>query len=1104
MNTENKSAADKRYLHNLEYFYSSYTDHPQEILSSLKGKSDHESIRQKLAILLNSKDYKKAAKLIIKKKPHEAWYDLAVVALTNSGYGDKVDELLRWASKQETKIWHRAIHLYAINRFKQIWRNRKNSEEIQIGSLDKTEQKELNQLTETIQPLLKYIEGLGKTTSKSQEEVLNVALKSFALLEDKQNTSQYSSYSHDSLTLANLVLYGLIELTRDLIEDLESNYPDSYEAQKLAILIKTKYETFNKEDFEEAIKRLTKYLSSKDRKVEIFQILKDIAYKFGEPFIETLEQNVAMLLSEDERLLKLFNCERLLNQKALPEADKILSETKDENDPVWLQLYGRYLYLMGDTKVALEYFNKARLLLPHPELINSTAKLAFETEDYGLSVELLKKELENEPDNLSLLNNIAAACFRKGDYKLAAEYFGKLKELKPEELSYYLNLATCYAQIGNSQKAIETYDDICNRSDAPLEAFLSKAFLIRINDPVKAFDSILPLKDEYWDSPQYLQAMLDLSYRAGKEEYGHQAMLKLMELQRQGKAPQEILQGKTIEDLKVHINEWNKKVEFVNKNILTGKLPWLMSDHWQNHTAYMGWYIRTQPLAWRIEEPLNCASFSIYSTNSFSVVKLSDDTTKLDFIECPAKDTNIAVDLSAIITLHRLGLLETCLKYFSKIYIPQEYPTKLLKDSDNLVIHQRTRKTSAEAIKKAIDNGQIIILEDIGRSGDRPFPFVHEHTLPEKEEEHYYRLIDLIQVAYDTGRLNEEKYDALKNIAHKPSGIDPEHPGLKHGQSIYVDIHTLYSICQIDIESLGPILNTFRVYISKADQLRNSGETIQIETQEQLKSWNDQLLQFIRDKGEFIKEPHNPVPELQEDNVYLASCWVAKGKSLPLLADDRVLQVLAINENKSIEHPSFSTDRVLLKLFEEKLLDIETLSDAFLTLMKWRYRFIVPTKHIMVFLAKRYKKHPPGQDLQEVALYLHDCIRDPGLFAGPENTTLKESMAAKLYATWTRLITEFLAGIWADSEFSEEAAKKTTEWTLKEFSPSVPKNIISNNLQMLEVLPKVIFDYFLALTFTIDDTSRANRALQAIAQGLHMSESEYFKAVSEMVDKYGK
>jgi hypothetical protein len=401
------------------------------------------------------------------------------------------------------------------------------------------------------------------------------------------------------------------------------------------------------------------------------------------------------------------------------------------------------------------------------------------------------------------------------------------------------------------QKALETYDVICKRDDAPLHAFLARAYLIRINDPVKAFDSILPLKDGYWENPQYVQAVLDLSYKAGKEEYGNQALLKLRELQLQGKAPSEILQEKTIEDLKIHMKDWNKRVEIINSNILSGKFPWLMADHWQRHSAYMGWYIRTQPFSWRIEEPLTCASFSIYSTNGFSVVKLSDDTTKLDFMECPTKDADVVIDLSSLITLHRLDLLEECIKYFGKKYIPQEYLPRLLQDSDSLVIHQLTRKTSIEAIKKAIDAGQIMI-EDTRISGDHALPFVNEHTLPKKEDGHYYRLIDLIQVAYDIGRLNEEKYNALKSIAHEQSGVDPKHPSLKRGQSVLVDLHTLYSICQIDIESLGPVMNTFRIHISKADQLRNSGEISNVETQEQLKSWNDQLLQFLRNIATII------------------------------------------------------------------------------------------------------------------------------------------------------------------------------------------------------------------------------------------------------------
>jgi tetratricopeptide (TPR) repeat protein len=1092
-------------LKSLEAFLLSKEKGAEEGISALGKSSEPDLIRRKLSILLDSEQFGEAVSLINDLPLHERWCDKAISAYVRNGNIAKAKETIEWTKTiDDEPLRNRCRLFYADSCYAKALQNRKEGDVILPGTLSDKEKEELTDILNILEPILAKVSAEKKVFQEIESLALQIAIRINYLFCDIQKIRNLSnlllSREPIPLEVGRLALNRLITIPSNVPERFRKEHSDSFEAQLLASLLESEVFGQHGNAFEN-IKKSTYMAQNEEQKIGLCKVLYQISLCLGKKELNEVKDICIGYFGEDHRLVSLIQADIFVREKELDKAYEYLMKAKDENDPAWLQIYAEYLHLSGKQPEALEYMNRACSILPHPELLKATAKLAFEMKRYDRSIELLTQELTSEPDNISLLNNIAAAYFRKGDYESAAKYYEKLKGIRPEELSYLLNLATCYAQIGNSQKAIEAYDDVCKRNDAPLEVFLSRAFLIRINDPVDAFKSILPLKDKYWENPQYLQVVLDLSYRAGKEEYGHQAMLKLMELQRQGKAPQEILQAKTIEDLKSHMNEWNKRVEYINKNILTGKLPWLMSDHWQNHTAYMGWYLRTQPLPWRIEEPLNCASFSIYSTNSFSVIKLSNDTTRLDFIECPAKDTDIVIDLSAIITLHRLSLLEISLNYFSKRFVPQEYPAKLLKDSDNLVIHQLTRKTSAETIKRAIDNGQIIILEDVGSVGDKPFPFVHEHTLPEKEKEHYYRLIDMIQVAYDTGRLNEEKYNALKKIAHKPSGINPEHPGLKHGQSILVDILTLYSISQIDIKSLGPILNTFKIHISKEDQIRNSGEIIQIETQEQLKLWNYQLLQLIRDKDEFIKEHPNSVPELKEDNVYVASCWVAKEKSLPLLADDRVLQVLAINENKSIEYPSFGTDRLLLKLFEENLIDIETLSNAFLTLMKWRYRFIVPTKDVLIALAKRYKKHPPGQDLQDTALYLHDCMRDPGLFGGPENTTLKESMAVKLCVTWTRIIAEFLVGVWADLEFNEESAKNITEWTLKEFCPSLPKNMI-HNLSKLEMLPKLILDNFLVQTFNIKDASRTNKALQIIAEGLNMDETQYFKAVSEVIDIY--
>ena len=356
--------------------------------------------------------------------------------------------------------------------------------------------------------------------------------------------------------------------------------------------------------------------------------------------------------------------------------------------------------------------------------------------------------------------------------------------------------------------------------------------------------------------------------------------------------------------------------------------------------------------------------------------------------------------------------------------------------------------------------------------------------------------------AYNAGKLNEARYNTLKHIAHKPSGNDTNHPGLKYGDAIFVDLHTLYSICQVDAESLGPILETFKVFVSKQDQIRNSNEVTQIGTQENIKSMNDDLLDICREDNRLVKLTHTKDSRV-DDDVFLASWSLSKELSLPLLADDRVLQNLALHENKDVELAAFSVDSLLPKLYEEKLIDIDVLTNAFLQLVRWRYRFIIPTREVLLNLVKRYKKHPPGKDLQEVVLYAHACMRSPGLFGGAENTTHKESMAARLYLCWLRLIVEFIVDVWGESDFTEEASKSLTEWAIIEFMPSLPRVLGANSLNFAANSLKAVLDYFLAFNFRIKDVARADKALQIIIECLNIDETDYFKAVSEVINRYG-
>lgn len=1103
---ENRESLGEK-LKSLEAFLVSKEKGGVDDALELLGESiSPEVVRRKLGILNDSDRLDEAVELLKTVALNEKWCDRAICTYVKKGDLPKAKELIEWAKEKDDELLKNRCRLfYAETYYSKCWQGRENNSTVFPETLSDDEKAILSDCLSVLDPILIKVRAEKMIGNEIESLAVQMSLEmSYLLNAKKQEIESLCELLVNRkplpLKLGQMALAKMCTLPQDIPSRYRIEYPNNIDAHIIASLIESEILKRRLTAFEE-IKKAESLIANDLQKEDYCKALYQITQHLDNDAVIETEQIFSRILGSEHRFSFFIHAEIFIREEKYELAKECLDKAKNENDPNWLQLYAACFYYTDKQPEALKYMEKACSLLHHSGLRISTARLAFETENYDLTIKLLSEELKSNPEDTFLLSNIAAAYFRKGAFEDATVYYKKLNLINPDEKSYRVNLATSYTQIGEHEKALALYEKICKDENALLEDFLSRASLLRISDPIRALDSLLPVKDKYWENPQYLQIVLELSYKAGKEKYGHQAMLKLLELQREGKASQEIIQRKSIEDLKVHMKHWNERVEIINKNILSGKFPWLMADHWQNHAAYMGWYIRTQQIDWYIEEPMTCTAYSIYSTNGFRDVKQADGVIVLDLIESPPKDSCIVMDLSAMITLHQLDLLGVCFKYFKKIYIPQAYTSLLLNNSGSLGIHQLTRKTSAELIKKKVDAGHISILENVGVVGDRPLPFVHEHTLPEKEEEHYYRLIDIVELAYNAGKLDEDKYNNLKQTAQNPSGNDSEHPPLKYGESIFVELQTLYSICQMDIEAIDGILETFKVFISKQDQIRNSNTITHINVQQKIKIMNDELLNICRKEDRFIKEAHLIEVEFGDDDLFFASWGLAKNKGLPLLIDDRVLQSLTINENVGVECAAFGTDNLLLLLYEDGLIKSNKLADAFLKLIRWRYRFIVPTKEILLELAKRYKNHPPGKDLQEVAIYMHSCLRDPGLFTGQESTTLKESIAEKLFISWIRLNAEFLVGVWGDLEFSVEIAEKLTHWSINELMPSFPKNL-GANLRVVQNVPNALFSYILGFSLLIEDPSRANKALQVVAECMGMDETDYFKAVSLVVDKY--
>ena len=321
-----------------------------------------------------------------------------------------------------------------------------------------------------------------------------------------------------------------------------------------------------------------------------------------------------------------------------------------------------------------------------------------------------------------------------------------------------------------------------------------------------------------------------------------------------------------------------------------------------------------------------------------------------------------------------------------------------------------------------------------------------------------------------------------------------------------MELLTLQTLAEFDL--LGPLLRTFHTAITPSNRGQLESELRAFTAQDEVWQWNKELWTTVRSDQRFIQAvatvPTDLKDRIQNEAalVPFASVFLAREMDAPLLTDDRVCQAVVLNERPTDPYAAFGSDRLLLALNANGTLSADGLADAFLRLLSWRYRFIVLVPSVLATLANRFSQHPPGDLLQQVALYVHDCMRDPGLLAGPEPTEPPISVANFFFMRWTSSIAEFLVDIWADAQWDEEHARTLTRWATRELFPSPPKNALAPGPSVAELYAKLAAGRALVRACEIRDRARANAAVRAIAEGLGMSEREYLTVVAGAVDGF--
>lgn len=226
---------------------------------------------------------------------------------------------------------------------------------------------------------------------------------------------------------------------------------------------------------------------------------------------------------------------------------------------------------------------------------------------------------------------------------------------------------------------------------------------------------------------------------------------------------------------------------------------------------------------------------------------------------------------------------------------------------------------------------------------------------------------------------------------------------------------------------------------------------------------------------------------------------MAEQEGLPLFVDDRVCQNMLLRSSSQAPSAAFGTDCLLVELLDADLIDERQVAASFLQLIEWRYRFLTIPSSILHILARDFALN----QLRSVAKYVHDCMRDPGLFGGLEPTSTPMPIAFRYYQDWLEVIAKFVAEIWLDDTFSEERALEITRWAMEELVPTVPTVLAERIGRVANASAQIVLLHALMLLSETPDSSRANLALRTMASALGLGNDEFTRTTADLINCYG-
>mgnify|MGYP003647930193 CR=1 FL=1 len=1100
---------NKLRLSSFEAKLLSIDGHADKALSLLGTATDPQSISTRLLILIDGGESGKGVEIIRNLPINEKWCEQAAYVYARSREGSLAQDALDWAGEHgDAALEHRCRIAIARATLTRLMESHDDSA-FSILSITDDAAKDVKQVLACIAPIVDECHVRNDVKTGIEADAVGFAYSCYCLVgpfdKAQSNAELLRDHRPVHLEYANAVIRGDVEFDADTADRLRDDYANYFVARDMALSIDIQA-GIEPNDVLARADELAKLANTLSEREKLARMVVQTATTPGHDVNDRARTITEQLVGSEHFLFRLLEAHRWFRDGNLEKYEQTLDTLEGEKDYLLDQFRAQLLIKRGKYTEAAETLESAGRYLSEPDLLKDAAGLALGAKSRRLDIAMrsLEAALVICPKDKKINLMLADVYIQLQGFASAAECFDRLRKIEPDETRHALNHAICCAKANQPIIALEIYDKLCGQPNAPINAHLGRALLLAdIGKPAIAFSKLQDIRSQHWDEPAFVGNYMSLAYAANQDKLAHEGFQQLWDLRESGKIPPEFLQPKSLDDFIQFREDAQERRNFLLDQSLAGKMPWLFFENLLGNVPYWGWRIRTQPMSWFFDDARNRASFSIYSTNSYAVL-LEDDRKSLKRVTCSRQGEPVVADLSALITLHRLDLLDKAIEYFGQTKIPPSYLAGTLQQSGRLQPHQLSQKTNLEYIKVAIDTRKIHIV--VNADG---LAVIDEYR--EDDEPACYRIQDLLRVLKKVGRISQTQMHEALHFAKKPVAASEKGQELNFGDYIAVSLLTLQTIA--DMGLFDVVCDAFdRVIISESDYERMVQDLRGFELTAETQTWHENLWGILSDDervdaSAFVMYPWDEANESEADEndesefervAALDAALLAEQQHLSLLVDDRVCQNMALVSNPCDSSAAFSTDCLLEGLREAGMIDSTRAARAYLQLIEWRYRFLIIPISILHTIAKDFPEH----DLRKVAKYLHDCMRDPGLFGAPEQTDPPLPIAFRYYQDWLKVIATFVAETWLDESVSEDRASELTYWAMTEFVPTLPTVLGERIGRVANISAFTVLHHAMIRMCETPDNQRANTALRIMAHGLGLDNEEFIHIAADIINHH--